>query len=205
MLLGAPLGAGTPHWCVRSIIGHDSPIFQHGGLFSGAAGATRLMRIVHRQALPAKPARTRCIAAGSQHYERSMSTPPDWPGPNTSPPLHSQAKAWTHGASQRVLLTRKRSDQRAAWHAGRLFRSNWRAVCLRDLSARSPRSKARQAARPPTFRALSTARAHVLSQFPLFWHKFTVVNDDGCLRKSLPYLRNSVNWGYAFFQTRWSS
>lgn len=81
--------------CVHSIIGHDSPVFQHGGPFSGAAGATRLMRIVRRQALPAKPARTRCIAAGSQHYERPMSTLPDWPGPNTTPPLHSQAKAFS--------------------------------------------------------------------------------------------------------------
>lgn len=95
MLLGAPFGAGTPHWCVRSIIGHDSPVFQHGELFSGATSAARLMRIVRRQAPPAKPACTRCIAAGSQHYGRSMSTPPDWPGPNTSPPLHSQAKAFS--------------------------------------------------------------------------------------------------------------
>lgn len=38
MLLGAPLGAGTPHWCARSIIGHDSPVFQHGGLFSWNGG-----------------------------------------------------------------------------------------------------------------------------------------------------------------------
>lgn len=51
----------------------------------------------------------------------------------------------------------------------------------------------------------SSPRALVLSRFPFFWHKFTVVNDDRCLRKSLPYLRNSVNWGYAFSQTRWSS
>lgn len=94
MLLGAPLGAGTPHWCVRSIIGHDSPVLQHGELFSGAAGAMRLMRIVRRQAPLVKPARTRCIAASSQHYERPMSTPPDWPGPNTTPPLHSQTKAF---------------------------------------------------------------------------------------------------------------
>ena len=84
-------------------------------------------------------------------------------------------------------------------------RRNWCTVCPRNLSARSPRSKAQQAARPPMFRALSTARTLVLSRFPFFWHKFAVVNDGGCLRKSLPYLRNSVNWGYAFSQTRWSS
>ena len=148
MLLGAPLGAGTPHWCARSIIGHDSPVFQHGELFSGAAGATRLMRIVRRQALPAKPARTQCIAAGSQHYERPMSTLPDWPeGP--TPPHRStrrrkpsaQLARRVHGASQRVRLTRKRSDQRAAWHAGRLFRSNWHAVCLRAFQHVRPAQK----------------------------------------------------------------
>lgn len=106
----------------------------------------------------------------------------------------------THGASQRVRPTHKRSDQRAAWHAGRLFRSNWHAVCLRGLSARSPRSKSPASnARSGAPNHHSSPRALVLSRFPFFWHKFTVVNDDGCPRKSLPHLKNSVNWCYAFF------
>lgn len=155
MLLGAPLGAGTPHWCARSIIGHDSPVFQHGELFSGAAGATRLMRIVRRQALPAKPARTRCIAAGSQHYGRSMSTPPDWPGPNTSPPLHSQAKVFSAiGATDLWSLSTRSAHsqaQRPTRHlAHRQTLSEQLARRLpTGLSARSPRSKARQAMRAP--------------------------------------------------------
>ena len=44
-----------------------------------------------------------------------------------------------------------------------------------------------------------------LSRFSLFWHKFAVVNDGGCLGKGFPYLSNSVNWGFAFSRTRWSS
>lgn len=209
MLLGAPLGAGTPHWCVRSIIGHDSPVFSARRAFSEATGAARLMRIVRRQALPAKPARTRCIAAGSQHYERPMSTLPDWPGAQHHPtaPLAGESlqRNWFDGPTEPLNAFGSLASAAANAPPGRLFRSNWRAVCLRGLSARSPRSKAQQAARPPKFRALSTARALVLSRFPFFWHKFAVVNDGGCLRKSLPYLRNSVNWGYAFSQTRWSS
>lgn len=195
---------------VHSIIGHDSPVFQHGGPFSGAAGATRLMRIVRRQTPPWRNQHaTRCIAAGSQHYERSMSTLPDWPEAQHHPtaPLAGESlqRNWLDGPTEPLNAFGSLASAATNAPPGRLFRSNWRAVCLRGLSARSPRSKAQQAARPPTFRALSTARALVLSRFPLFWHKFTVVNDDGCLRKSLPHLKNSVNWGYAFFQTRWSS
>lgn len=155
MLLGAPLGAGTPHWCVRSIIGHDSPVFQHGELFSGAADTTRLMRIVRRQALPAKPARTRCIAAGSQHYERPMSTPPDWPGPNTTPPLHSQTKAFgAIGATDPWILSTRSAHSQAPRPTRRLTRRQTLSEQLArrlptGLSARSPRSKARQAMRAP--------------------------------------------------------
>lgn len=212
MLLGAPLGAGTPHWCARSIIGHDSPVFQHGELFSGAAGATRLMRIVRRQALPAKPARTRCIAAGSQHYERSMSTPPDWPGPNTSPPLHSQAKAFSAiGATDPWSLSTRSAHSQAQRPTRRLARRQTlseqlaRRLPTGPFSTFAPLKNPASNARSGAPNHHSSPRALVLSRFPLFWHKFTVVNDDGCLRKSLPYLRNSVNWGYAFSQTRWSS
>lgn len=136
MLLGAPLGAGTPHWCARSIIGHDSPVFQHGELFSGAAGATRLMRIVRRQALPAKPARTRCIAAGSQHYERPMSTLPDWPGPNTTPPLHSQAKAFSAiGSTDPWSLSTRSAHSQAQRPTRRLAR---RQTLSEQLARRLP-------------------------------------------------------------------
>ena len=134
-----------------------------------------------------------------------MSTPPDWPGPNTTPPLHSQAKAFSAiGATDPWSLPTRSAHSQAPRPTRRLARRQTLSEQLArrlptGLSARSPRSKAQQAARPPTFRTLSTARALVLSRFPFFWHKFTVVNDDGCLRKSLPHLKNSVNWGYAFF------
>ena len=80
---------GTPHRCVRSIIGHDSPVFQHGELF--------------------------------QSNE-----------PSSAPNPHS----------------------------------------------------------PP--------KTGALSRFSLFWHKFAVVNDGGCLRKGFPHPDNSATWGYAF-------
>lgn len=145
MLLGAPLGAGTPHWCARSIIGHDSPVFQHGELFSGAAGATRLMRIVRRQALPAKPARTRCIAAGSQHYERPMSTLPDWPGAQHHPtaPLAGESlqRNWFDGPMEPLNAFGSLASAAANAPPGRLFRSNWHAVCLRGFQHVRPTQK----------------------------------------------------------------
>lgn len=122
-------------------------------------------------------------------------------GPNTTPPFRSQAKAFSAiGTTDPWSLSTRSAHPQAPRPTRRLARRQTLSEQLArrlptGLSARSPRSKAQQAARPPTFRALSTARALVLSRFPLFWHKFTVVNDDGCLRKSLPYLRNSVNWG----------
>lgn len=212
MLLGAPFGAGTSHQCARSIIGHDSPVFQHGELFSGATSAARLMRIVRRQAPQRNQHATRCIAAGSQHYERPMSTPPDWPGSNTTPPPHSQAKAFSAiGATDPWSLSTRSAHSQAQRPTHRLAR---RQTLSEQLARRlptgpfstfaplkSPASNARSGA--PNHH--SSPRALALSRFPLSWHKFTVVNDDGCLRKSLPYLRNSVNWGYAFSQTRWSS
>lgn len=202
MLFGAPLGAGTPHWCVRLIIGHDSPVFQHSGLFPEATGTARLMRIVRRQALPAKPARTRCIAAGSQHYERPMSTPPDWPGPNTTPPLHSQTKAFgAIGATDPWSLSTRSANAPPGTQADS-FGAIGTPFAYGPFSTFAPLKSPASNARSGVPNHHSSPRALVLSRFPFFWHKFAVVNDDGCLRKSLPYLRNSVNWGYAFSQTR---
>lgn len=212
MLLGAPLGAGTPHWCARSIIGHDSPVSQHGELFSGAAGATRLMRIVRRQALPAKPARTQCIAAGSQHYERPMSTLPDWPGVQHHPtaPLAGESlqRNWRDGSME--PLNAFGSLASAATNAppgtqADSFGAIGTPFAYGPFSTFAPPKSPASNAHSGAPNHHSSPRALVLSRFPFSWHKFTVVNDDGYLRKSLPYLRNSVNWGYAFSQTRWSS
>ena len=138
-----------------------------------------------------------------------MSTLPDWPGAQHHPtaPLAGESlqRNWRDGPMEPLNAFGPLASAAANAPPGTQadsFGAIGTPFAYGPFGTFAPLKSPASNARSGVPNHHSSPRALVLSRFPFSWHKFAVVNDDGCLRKSLPYLRNSVNWGYAFFQTR---